>query len=349
MIDLTWVIQRTSGAVHFFRLPRNTRRALLCVRQERDVRGEQKKMRDKSPKRRLSWSEHLKKHGYVVLNNVIPSERLEVYRSQFWDWMESFGTGINRNDSTTWTNANWPHSMHGLLQHFGIGHAQWVWTLRTEPKILKIFARIWDVPVEELLCSFDGANLTRPTKRSQHGWEHLDQGSSDSEFKCVQGCMVLQTCDGGLKFYKNSNRKHAKFFKKFNITTKGNWHKLNEEEKAWYTARCETTEIPNIAGNLVLWDSRTVHWGYAPTNVPRMCAYVSYLPRSRATPKQLERKLEVFKLRRMTSHWAVPCKLFSETFQHYGHPELLEKFPKRPTIKDEEMTSEMWRLVGVAK
>lgn len=297
----------------------------------------------------ITWFGHLKKYGYVVIENVIPPERLATYRSQFWDWMESFKTGIDRKDSSTWTSANWPHSMHGLLQHFGIGHAQWIWVLRTEPKILRVFAQIWNVEVEELLCSFDGANLTRPSNRTQVGWEHLDQGSNDSEFKCVQGCVVLQTCNGGLKFYEESHKKHSTFFSKFKTKTKGNWHKLTKLEKAWYLKHCTTVKVPNEEGTLVLWDSRTVHWGYAPTDVPRMCAYVSYLPRSRATPKQLERKLEVFNLRRMTSHWAVPCKLFPETFQHYGHPELLEKFSKRPTIKDEEMTSEMWRLVGVAK
>lgn len=350
VIDLTWIVEGTSRTFHFFRSLKTARLAFPGARKgTKRTRRTQLQMRDKSPKRTHDWLEQLKENGFVVINDVIPSDRLENYRSQFWDWMESFKTGIDRNDRTTWTNANWPHSMHGLLQHFGIGHALWVWTLRTESKILEIFARIWNVSVEELLCSFDGANLTRPTNRTNVGWEHLDQGSTDSEFKCVQGCMVLQTCNGGLKFYKKSNKKHKQFFKESGIKTKGNWYKLNDSDKQWYLKHCTAVEVPNVEGTLVLWDSRTVHWGYAPTDNPRMCVYVSYLPRSRGTAKQLDRKLQVFNQRRMTSHWAVPCKLFSETFQHYGHPELLEKFPKRPTIIDEEMTPEMWRLVGVPK
>jgi len=320
---------------------------------KRDVSPKRlKKAKDKSSGSTSKWQHFLKKNGYVVVSKVLSTEQLAFYRGKFWDWMESFDTGIKRNDQATWIAANWPHSMHGLLQHFGIGHALWVWMLRTEPRILKVFAKIWDVLPEDLLCSFDGANLTRPTKRETPGWEHLDQGMKNSDFACVQGCMVLQTCEGGLRFYRKSHRQHASFWKASGAKSTGNWYKLTDADKDWYTKRCETVDVPNKEGDLVLWDSRTVHWGYAPPaeapdSAPRMCAYVSYLPRQMATDKQLERKREVFGQRRMTSHWAVPCKLFSETFQHYGHPELLQRFSKRPTIKDEEMTPAMWSLVGV--
>jgi hypothetical protein len=235
--------------------------------------------------------------------------------------------------------------MHGLIQHFRLGHADFFWRLRTEPRVLETFAKIWGVPAEDLLVSFDGGNLSRPSQRQQKGWEHLDQGSANSDLLCVQGCVVLTQCNGGINFYRDSHALHRRFFR--HRKSKGNWYKLTEKDKDWYFNRdAKPTTVNAEPGDIILWDSRTVHWGEPPTDQPRLCLYVSYLPRSRANAKQLAKRLDTFAVRRMTSHWAVPVKLFPLTYQHYGHPELLERFPDRPTIRDEDMTPTMWRLVG---
>jgi len=291
------------------------------------------------------WRTHLTEHGWCVVPNCFEPER---YVDEFWAWMESFGTGIERGNSQTWSAANWPHSMHGLIQHFKIGHAPFAWAIRAEPKILEVFALIYGVPASELLASFDGGNLSRPGQSK--AWPHLDQGSKSSEFACYQGLAALTSNNGGLCVYDKSHLQHGKFFKKTGINSHGNWYKLSAADQAWYAKQdCDTVLISPPAGSLVLWDSRTVHWGQPPTDVPRLCTYVCYLPRSNATPKQLEKRLAVFAARRMTTHWPYPVRMFSETFQHWGHPELLTRFPARPTIADSQLTPTMRRLIGFAE
>jgi hypothetical protein len=48
-----------------------------------------------------------------------------------------------------------------LLQQWGVGHAQALWDLRQNPKIIDIFSKLWGVPAKELLVSFDGASFQR--------------------------------------------------------------------------------------------------------------------------------------------------------------------------------------------
>ena len=59
------------------------------------------------------------------------------------------------------------HSM--LFQHWNIGHAQVVWDLRQKRKIAQIFSTLWNVPIEELLVSFDGLSFHPPPEETKRG------------------------------------------------------------------------------------------------------------------------------------------------------------------------------------
>ena len=78
---------------------------------------------------------------------------------------------------------------------------------------------------------------------------------------------------------------------------------------------------------MVLWDSRTVHYASQPHGDSyRMVVYVSMLPSSRATQSQLKKKKSAFQNKRMTSHWAVPVKLFNKNPRTYGNDDIINKF-----------------------
>jgi hypothetical protein len=111
---------------------------------------------------------------------------------------------------------------------------------------------------------------------------------------------------------------------------KTDWYKLKSQEELDFFIKekgCEPIRICCPRGSLVLWDSRTMHAGYessrSRTNPNfRMVAYVCYVPRSQATPKQLLKKQKAFNEQRTTSHWPQYSKLFGKTPRTYGNAEL---------------------------
>ncbi|KAJ3055793.1 hypothetical protein HK097_009176 [Rhizophlyctis rosea] len=100
----------------------------------------------------------LQSEGYAVVQVMSPetaSERL----FEFWDWLEGLNPALNRHYPSTWTAANWPDQIKGILKNYGIGQAGFVWKCRAEEGIRKCFAGIWGVPEDDLIVSFDGAGM----------------------------------------------------------------------------------------------------------------------------------------------------------------------------------------------
>jgi len=317
---------------------------------------------DSDEKRRKipNWLGHLRVHGYAVIPAVLSEDKIASYKSSFWDWMESFGSGIDRNDQATWKTANWPQSIRGLIQHYSVGHAKFVWDLRTEKKVLEVFETLWET--DDLLVSFDGACLAKPshieTTPETDSWAHLDQGPRKAgRYECVQGLMTLSEAGpdlGGLVVYENSHDLHKTFFKRFPKLAQevgsSDWCKLKPKHKAWYFRHGAVEVQPaGPPGSIILWDSRTVHWAARPAKSQehcRMAVYLCYVPRNKADKKAIEKKRKAFDERRMTSHWPAQPRLFPKQPRTYGNAEILEKFTDRSTITKEEETQLIRKLAG---
>lgn len=305
-----------------------------------------------------SWLTDLVENGYAVVPDVLSKEKCNTYYNRIWQIFEDFGTGVDRSKPETWKSQSMPANIHGIFQHYKMGHKQPIWDIRCEPAIINVFKQIWGT--EELLVSFDGLNLTKPSHRV-HSWEHVDQKPGRSipdasiakrmkdlgfskDFCCIQGLLALTDSgksDGGFISYKGSHKLHASFFKsKENPSAvKDDWYKFQQKELKYFKG-CERVKVCCNVGDMILWDSRVVHCNEAPhTPRPRMAVYVSYQPKSFATPKVLQKKRDAFLNLRMTTHWAATkVKLFPEKPRTYGNEELITKFPVDnvpiPTLND---------------
>ncbi|EGC36280.1 hypothetical protein DICPUDRAFT_94354 [Dictyostelium purpureum] len=281
------------------------------------------------------WRKHLYDHGWAIVKNVIPKEKCEEYSSRFWDWVEGFNSGVKRNKPSTWTSDNWPGHIHGIFQGYAIGQTQFVWDVRSEEEIIKIFEMIYQD--KELLVSFDGANLSRPTIESRASmWAHFDQGSQKNDFRCIQGFLNLQPCqefDGGLIVYEDSHLQHDAFFKESGAVSDGDWYKFQEDPQPlkWFK-NCKKIKVCCDPGDFVLWDSRTIHYACPPikhkgTGNCREVVYVSCQPASLANERVIGQKQKAFYSKRMTSHWASEnIKLFARTPRSYGDTEREQRF-----------------------
>lgn len=308
--------------------------------------------------------ETLERFGVAIVENVLTADECAASVGLVWDFLEhatqEFETPLQRNDTSTFGEFYKLYPKHGMLvQHWGIGHSQFNWTIRQTPAVANVFSHIWGVPPEDLLVSFDGASVGLPWEETNRGhyrdkmWLHVDQRLSDSSFKCVQSWVTpldVRAGDATLVFIEGSHRHHGEFAQQITMPKeKVDWFKFNDVQLEFYT-RTHGLELKCImcpAGSMVLWDSRLVHAGIEPQKWRaqpnfRMVSYVCMVPRSRATSKDLEKKRRVFAERRTTSHWPVPIKQFGKTPHTYGAP-----LPPIATVADPQLTDLGRRLAGL--
>lgn len=276
--------------------------------------------------------ETLDRYGVAVIPNLIPKEELEVIKEKMFVTLTEMTQGLdvpfNKDNQNTWKSILTMQPLHGMLfQSFGLGHAQFAWDIRQDPRVNEIFAKLWGVNGNELLSSFDGVSISFPPEITGSGWHtadwyHSDQRFSFSGLHTVQGlvgCYDVNEGDATLTVLEGSNNFHREFSKTFGLTKSDkDWYKLNRSELQFYADRgCEKRFIQATAGSLVLWDSRTIHAGSGPVEGrtdpnTRLVVYVCQKPRSAATIIDIANKRKAFREKIQTNHDPCNVTLFSK-------------------------------------
>jgi hypothetical protein len=196
------------------------------------------------------------------------------------------------------------------------------WNVRQNPKVVDVFAKIWNVEPEELLVSFDGASIQLPPEITGFGfgdnkkWFHSDQNYNDNYFKYVQSWVTaneINSDDGTLAVLEGSHKYFDEFSKTFK-TENGRIRFFTDEHVKFFNDRgCYEVKIACPKGSIVLWDGRMIHYGAEPMSTRqkeniRCVSYISYLPRLLATEEELKKKQELFKEMYTTGHDAIKAK-----------------------------------------
>lgn len=308
-------------------------------------------IRDPSEDQRSStqWLAELYYHGWTVVpikgwGDSIEREEISAsYCHAFFDWIESSSnsvtgeaTAFNRNDRSTWISSNLPPNTRGIFKHW-IGHAPFVWQIRTHPGVKQIFSQIWQVRPEELITSFDGGSFHLPNlakrldqstvdldqataKRYFKEWFHVDQPRASlfdqniSSFISVQGIVHLTdnttfeienaTCtasDGGLILIEKSKDVFDSYMQA-HPSFGHSWEYANIDDSSFTGKKLLRILAPS--GYMTLWDSRMFH-SSSPSvgNHYRLCTYVSMFPRSVLSSSLVKRRRDYFSKGMMTGHW----------------------------------------------
>lgn len=276
----------------------------------------------------------LEQYGVAIIPNVINEEECEEMRDGIWSFFEHisqrWSKPIDRNDVKTWRGIYELYPLHSqLFQHWNVGHAQVSWTLRQKPKIVDIFAKLWNCKRRDLLTSFDGLSMCLPPEKTNKGWQHktwfhTDQSYQRNDIECIQSWITandVNESDASLAIYEGSHLLHAEFADTFGIDKKEDWYKLSATEEQFYETRCPKRKIVCPAGSMVFWDSRTIHCGSNPTkdrsveNI-RQVIYLCYTPRYLC--HNLMKKQEYFDTMRTCNHWPHKPKPFAKNPRTYG-------------------------------
>jgi len=224
------------------------------------------------------WLQHLQNNGYVVISNVASSADVKHARSLLWDAIEETysSQGVYRSDMASWND--WPLDRRGFMQSGKITQSRGAWFLRGLPVLRSAFARIWGVNIESekdaLVCSMDSVIAWRPWDGANHPWcpqtegLHIDQNPhTKRDFCCVQGMLPLYDVteqSGGLEVVPGSHLEQERHKKNCSGGT-ANWVMIPPN---LYTKK-QRYLVSAFEGDLILWDSRTVHGGVVGTGFGR--------------------------------------------------------------------------------
>lgn len=283
--------------------------------------------------------EQLSKDGVAIIPNILNQDQINYTTQQMHNWLENIFVDpkdkIKMNDVSTYRNFYKLMPLHGgILQHFGIGHQQFVWDIRQNRQIIEIFSHIWNVSNDDLLVSFDGVNFNFPpefTKRAYYRgghWFHTDQANTKIGLHCVQGMINIfdiEQGDATFSVLTGSNNLHEEFMKEHNINTSIDWYRISDANLQWFIDKgCKWKNILAPAGSIILWDSRLFHMAMEATlERPkphfRFGIYVCMLPKSKAKSTDIEKRILAFNQRRMTTHWPYnKFRLFPKFPRTYG-------------------------------
>ena len=263
------------------------------------------------------WLEQLKTEGFAVVGGVASKDQVEEGRRLLWEWLTVLGTGIIRDQPSTWQDTAWPDwpgmKKYGTCKSEGGAHQGATWYLRGLSALKKVFASIYET--EDLLVSMDGMILWRPwheipSRKPGSSRLHVDQNPSTKPgFHCVQGMLPLYAVEpetGGTVVVPKSHEKQGCLLARNSkwTTLDRDYCVLSEDDPL----QGQEVLVPLQPGDLLLWDSRLVHAGRVGLGkevdeLSRASLCVCMGPRERATKEVLKKRKEAIIQGWSFSHW----------------------------------------------
>ncbi|OTB01412.1 hypothetical protein M426DRAFT_266337 [Hypoxylon sp. CI-4A] len=304
------------------------------------------------------WRDDLKANGYTVVKGAIPTERAKHYQRKAIEWLRSFDSSLDINDPSTWTGARLPvQTDRNTYEHYGVVHERFMWEARQEPGVVDAFAKVWGT--KDLIVSFDSLNVTLPNlKKARAPWPHIDQAPRKRGLHCVQGIINLSHAgpeDGSLVVIPGSHKYVEQFFDENTNPADWEWRDnryFSDADMEVFRARgLAPKKVLAEPGDLILWDSRTIHWGGEPSaksDTVRIVIYAAYAPRKMATESALEEKARVFNAYGATTHWPHDNIRLRETLVKLPDGTVDARCRDRTEpLEKPERTDNLLRLAGV--
>eukprot|EP01084_Bolivina_argentea_P119035 211116_1 len=211
---------------------------------------------------------YLQKHGYVVIKNILDIKQITTARNLLWEFLNRIGW--DKNYYQTWRfGENEGESSIGIFRGHGISQSKLQWYIRKNKKVINTFAKLWNVKSNELITAFESCVLFRPWYidestmywKTSSSWYHIDQNvKRKPQFECIQAYVTLYDQNeytGSTVVIPNS---HLLTQKNLNL-------KISPFEDADFIyipkdnilLNMEKILICSKPGDMILWDSRTVH------------------------------------------------------------------------------------------
>lgn len=246
-----------------------------------------------------SYMQDLEELGYCIIPQTFSTPETELlYKRVWYEYIEKAWPACKMDDRSNWKEA-FPIHQSSAIFSGPAGQIQVMWDLRQDPRIVDVFARIWNT--EDLIVSMDGLSFMCPSeirKGRIEPFPHVDQAvlrrldnvahdnnppidfDSESSLKTkpftIQGQFLFEDSfdgDGGFYCIPKSHLKFNEFAPKLEAIDaleipgsekKKARHKIFQEFFGNSADEAGNTypmkHVTAPRGSLILWDSRTVHW-----------------------------------------------------------------------------------------
>jgi len=289
---------------------------------------------------------YLQQHGYCVIKGALSPDEIDHAKELLWEFLGSVEPPMRRDDPSTWVN--FPGSAdNGVISGFGVGQSRFMWYLRGLPGVKRAYEVAWNT--KDLLSSFDGCGVFRPPSvnrswRTTGGWHHVDQGPAKHGFHCVQGFVTLYDVTeetGGLIVKPDTHLLHDAYIDEVGRGM-GDFVPLSMKLPA-LAGTPPLTLIKCRAGDMILWDSRTVHCNtpglrehQQPAGAPdliRVVAYISMAPRARVNEETLVQRRRAVEALDTSTHWVTDyIASYTNARQRPPHPWALKLTPEQRAL-----------------
>ena len=123
----------------------------------------------------------LEEKGFTIIPSALTSEEIELAKTMFYDWENSVENLEKMHDTI---------EPHGIFKFHEVGHQEFAWFIRTRPKIIRIFKKLWQT--DSLVVSFDGAcHIPKKFSKRDKIWTHTDQSPKCVGLNCFQSFVAL--------------------------------------------------------------------------------------------------------------------------------------------------------------
>lgn len=246
-----------------------------------------------------SYLQDLEELGYCIIPEVLSASEAQLLSQRVWhEFIEKAWPNCRMEDRSNWKEAFPAHNKVGIFAG-PAGQTQVMWDLRQDPRIVEVFARVWNT--HDLIVSMDGLSFMCPPeirKGNCEPWPHVDQAImrrqdhvahsnnppsgfiSESLLKTqpftVQGQFLFEDSfdgDGGFYCIPRSHLRFSEFAPDLEAL---NAREIPKDEKRkarlkfldnFFESRLDESGNPYCKkpitapkGSLILWDSRTIHW-----------------------------------------------------------------------------------------
>jgi ectoine hydroxylase-related dioxygenase (phytanoyl-CoA dioxygenase family) len=159
---------------------------------------------------------------------------------------------------------------------------------------------------------------------------------------------------------KGSSALFDKFFEENPVNGPTPWrtakhkdfHPFQDKDLDWFRAQgCELVKVCAEPGDLILWDSRQMHWAqFGESDLIRTIAYVTYTPAAWMSDDDREAKKTLFENSETTTHWP-HTNLYShgKAMITVDGNEVSDPLERDEPITKPDRTEQLLKLAGALK
>lgn len=251
-----------------------------------------------------SWKQYLDTHGFVVIQDILTREEMTQGLDLFKQDMNQISPTFKLEDPSTFCIENTPLMFgKGMAVYNGWGQSDFMWHVRTNPKIKSIYQKIYDT--DDLVVSLDGFSLFVSNKQKSPSWLHIDQNPKNKIYS-VQGSynyLPVTESDAGFVVIPQSHLTY-----KPEVEHRKDWIMVDNK---LYKSQAKKLLMPKNC--FTIWNSKLIHANQGlkkkENNLNRLTCYLTYLPTKLRAPDILQKRKDAYLKGETTSHWSHKCEL----------------------------------------